>query len=105
EEQFCFLDQSFGKHLRGAVVDAGIECFPLGIEATAQDAESLQRFAAMQPKFSHWAPRGEAYLDRSNHFGNVVGVNAARCRRIKPLQDAMQVLRSVLRNAAAQFAT
>src|ERR1019366_3386634 len=46
-------DQSFVKHLRGPLVDAGIKSFSLGIEAETQNAKAVQRFASLLPKFCH----------------------------------------------------
>src|ERR1700733_12890991 len=48
-----FLYQSVGEHLRGALIDAGIKQFAVGVEADAEDAVSSQRIAACLPGLRH----------------------------------------------------
>src|SRR5208282_5258595 len=100
-------NQSFVKHPRGPLVDAGIKSFALWIESETQDAKAAQRFASLLPKFGHSLARGRArrqtHLDRPDHLGNVIGMNAVRCRSVEAPQDAMQVLWAVLLRAGAQF--
>ena len=115
EKPFCFGDQSstrysFIKHVCGPLVDAGIESLALGIESETQDAKAAQRFASLLPKFGHSSTRspakgrarGQTNLDRPDHLGDVIGVNAVRCRSIEPAQDAMQVLGPIFLRAATQ---
>ena len=103
------------KHFRGPLVDSGIKSFALRIESETQNAKAAQRFASLPPKFGHspmrglargparGLARGQAHLDRADHLGNVIGVNAVRCRSVEPVKDAMQVLGAVLLGAAAEF--
>src|SRR5712692_9125307 len=103
EKPFRLGDQSLVKHLRGPLVDTCIKSFTIRIESETQNAKAVQRFASLLPKFRHGLAFCETHLNRADHLGNVVGVNAVRRRSVEPPQDAMQVLGPVLLRAAAQF--
>src|SRR6266446_7019021 len=110
EQLFSLGDQSLVKHVRGPLIDAGIKNFSLRIESGTQNAKAVQRFAPFLPKFGHSPARGlarslargQTHFDRPDYLRNVVGVNAVRCRRIEPPQDAMKVLGPVLFRASTQ---
>src|SRR6266849_9105037 len=111
EKPFRLGDQFLVKHLRGPLVDTCIKSFTIRIESETQNAKAAQRFASLLPKLGHSPARGPArgrargqtHLNRADHLGNVIGVNAVGRRSIEPSQDAMQVLGPVFLRATAQF--
>ena len=114
QEPLRLRNQSVVKHLCGAPVDAFIQNFAPRIDSQPQNAKAAQPLAPLLPKFGYSLgrssggdlrrslARAQAHLDRPNHLGNVIGVNAFRCRRVQSPQDAVQMLRPALLHTGPQ---
>src|SRR5208282_1461067 len=109
EKFFCFGDESLVKHFCRPLVDARVESLALRIESETKNAKAEQRFASLLPKFGHIPARGlarspvrgQTHLDRPDHLGSVVGVNALGGGSVEPTQNAMQMARAVLLRSSA----
>ena len=82
------LHEPCRKHLVAAPVEPLIQRLSWRIEPDPQQAIAGQRIAPQHRR--HRLPPGNAHLDRANHLGNIVGMDARGRRRIKSRQQSMQ---------------
>src|SRR5438067_950982 len=90
-----FLDQTRREHLLGTLINARIESIAIRIETESKNADALQRLPPMLPHFGHLLPRCQAHFNCTNQLGHIVFVNSLGGRRIKPLEYAMQMARTL----------
>src|SRR5947199_454242 len=101
-EACSFLDQTRREHFLCTLINACIEGIASRIETEPKNVEALERLPPSPPQLSHFLPGGQTNLDGANELGRVIRVNASGGRRIKPLEYAMQMARTLFCGALTQ---
>ena len=102
EQRFSFGYESVIEHPRRATIDTVVKLLARGIQANAKNAEATQGISSLLPELAHWTARGQADFNSANEFRYVVAMDRGCGRRIKSLQQAMQVRRAPFGSAGAE---